>query len=78
MIKNFIIGCGFGCLLIGGAGALGWGLGSLASNMIFPRVGVVPAVPTVQYCIKGKLYERVYNTYVSVEEGRTCIPIDHD
>lgn len=79
MIKNFIVGCGVGCLIIGALGmatALGWGAGEVASKIILRHRA--PAVPAVYYCIKGQLYERIADTYVSVDSGRTCIPVDHD
>jgi hypothetical protein len=85
MMKYFIGGIGAGCVLIGiagFAGALGWDVKSLAPNMLIPRVGLIGAVPVIggvpaaKYCIKGKIYEKVTNMYVSVDSDRTCITID--
>jgi len=73
MIKNFIIGCG--CMLgVISAMALGWGAGEIASKIILRQH--TPVAPPVYYCIKGKLYERISDTYVSIGADRTCIPID--
>jgi hypothetical protein len=51
---------------------IGWAISATAkeytSNQTAP----------VWYCIEGKLYEKIGDTYASIVPARTCVPVSKD
>lgn len=70
MIKDVAKGAGWTVLLISSFALLGWSLGEIASRYIFDRTE-----RPIWYCIEGKVYEKVSDTYVTVSPARSCLPV---
>lgn len=74
MIKDVLKGAAWALLLIPGFVLLGWGLGMLAMKIL--SFGTERLTPQpVWYCIEGKVYEKVGDTYITVVPARTCLPV---
>ena len=74
MIKDVLKGAGWTILLIGSFVMLGWSLGAIAGKLFAPQIERLAERP-VWYCIEGKVYEKVSDTYVTVVPARTCLPV---
>jgi len=71
VIAQFIFGILMILTMVVVGGASGWlireGVISITNRQV---------LPTILYCINGKLYERISDTYVIIEPSRTCIPVN--
>lgn len=74
MIKDVLKGAGWALLLIPSFVLLGWGFGMLATKIL--SFGTKRFTPQpIWYCIEGKVYEKISDTYVTVVPARTCLPV---
>lgn len=73
-MKDIFKGAAAGIFLIAAFITLGWGLGMLAGKLFAPQIERLVERP-VWYCIEGKVYEKVSDTYVTVVPARTCLPV---
>lgn len=55
----------------------GWAFGQLLGWIFAPQLNRISA-PSVWYCIEGKIYEKISDTYVSVSPARTCLPVNKE
>lgn len=74
MIKDVFKGAGWAVLLISGFIMLGWCLGMLAGKLLAPQIERLAERP-IWYCIEGKVYEKIEDTYITVVPSRTCLPV---
>lgn len=74
MIKDVLKGAGCSILIIVGFTMFGWGLGMLAGKLFAPSIERLAERP-MWYCIEGKVYEKISDTYVTVVPSRTCLPV---
>lgn len=75
--KSALTGAFFSLILIFSFALLGWGLGKLGGMILAPDIERLVAQP-VWYCIEGKVYEKIGDTYVTVVPARTCLPVNKD
>jgi len=74
VLKDVLKGAGLAVILIGGFIMLGWGLGMLAGKIFATQIEHLTERP-VWYCIEGKVYEKISDTYITVVPSRTCLPV---
>ena len=75
--KNILTGAFVSVILVFCFALLGWGLGKLGGMILAPDIERIAAQP-VWYCIEGKVYEKISDTYVTVVPARTCLPVIKD
>jgi hypothetical protein len=71
-VAGFLYVIAFIVVSMGCGSIIGWAIGSAAKEYADSRPG------PVWYCIEGKLYEKIGDTYTSVVPARTCLPVSKD